>query len=621
MGRSTPPGGAFFHAFLSADSHETALVWRNGSLSFAELRRQADAVARYWQAQGLVPGDRVALLTGEADVFYACFVACLAFGYTAVIVDPAAPATEAARMLARAKPESLVADGAALAAVSDEHPEVLPKACIAAHRATECGNGLWHKIRAFGRGKAPAWPTFATLPHDGSERMPLPALSDALPAYVMFTSGTTSLPKAVVISRRALFQHLATLATVFDYGPDARMLHYLPLHHTDGLVHGPAAAITTGMTIVAAGTFSADAVQNLPQALRDNRITHFLAVPTMLALIRRLLSERRDLFATDAFRHLISTAGYLREKQWADFEEHFGLRVSNFYGMTETVSGSLYCGPSESTYRRGSLGKPVDANLRIVASDGSIDLPGSEGELHIGGQHLMDGYLDDPEATSSVLSDGWLATGDFFRVDEDGYFHFVGRKKNIIKRGGTTVYPEDIQKLVADLPGVREVEVVGRPDADFEETIVVCAVVEPGMTENKIAAACAAGLAPERRPDQIVILDSLPRGPSGKVRRDALLAQLDAPAAAIEMNGDGQRNLECRVIEVAADVFSMESDAIDATSTPDSLANWDSFAHLQLVLSLEKKFGIRMTPKDVMQLRSIGHAVDIVARHNDAKGG
>lgn len=621
MSRSTPPGEAFFHAFVSADPDRTALIWQNGSLTFADLRQQADAVARYWHAQGLGPGDRVALLTGEADVFYACFTACLAFGFAAVIIDPAAPAGEAARMLTRAKPKSLVADAGTLAALSASHPAAVPEICIASDPAPARGNGLWRKVRAFSRRPAPAWPSFAALACEGSEPMPLPTLSDTLPAYVMFTSGTTSRPKAVVISRRALFRHLTTLATVFDYGADARMLHYLPLHHTDGLVHGPAAAIATGMTIVAAGAFSADAVQNLPQALRDNRITHFLAVPTMLALIRRLLSERRDLFATDAFCHLISTAGYLREKQWADFEMHFGLRVSNFYGMTETVSGTLYCGPSDSTYRRGSLGKPVDAALRIVADDGSIDPRGSEGELQIRGEHLMAGYLDDPDATSSVLTDGWLATGDLFRIDDDGFYHFVGRRKNIIKRGGITVYPEDIQKLIADLPGVREVDVVGRPDADFEETIVVCAVVETGMNENKIAAACAAGLAPERRPDRIVLLDSLPRGPSGKVQRDALIAQLDAASAATEKTGGGQQTLECQVIAIAADVFSMESDAIDIASTPESLPNWDSFAHLQLVLSLEKRFGIRLKPKDVMQLRSIGHAVDIVARHIDAKGG
>ena len=611
------PVHAFSHAFRTADPQKTALIWANGTLSFADLRRKMDAVAAQLNTAGLAAGDRVALSTREPDAFLCCFAACLAHGLTAVIIDPAAPASETARMLDRAKPDALVADKSILEELKSDYPDAVPTAGIVVGDGSKGRNGFWTNPLSLRRDATADWPNYADLSRDAAAADWFPELAEDLPAYIMFTSGTTSQPKAVVISRRALFRHLATLARVFDYDEDARMLHYLALHHTDGLVHGPAASIVTGMTIVSPGGFSADALQALPDLLRRHGITHFQAVPTMLALIRRLLPERLDLFETDMFRHLISTAGYLNEGLWRDFQEHYSVRVSNFYGMTETVSGSLYCGPSDSIFRFNSLGKPVDASLRIVADDGTIDPPGAEGELQIAGDHVMSGYLDDADATSAVLKDGWLSTGDLFRIDEDGFYVFVGRKKNIIKRGGITVYPEDIQKLVADLPGVREAEVLGLPDAEFEEIIVVCAVVESDVSSEAISAACAAGLAPERRPDRIVLMESLPRGPSGKVQRDALVAALGNDADPSGSETGGQDDLESQIIEIAADVLRTDSADISTASTPDTLDNWDSYAHLELVMSLEKAFDISLSPKDVMQLRSIGHAVDIVTRHSD----
>ncbi|MCG8546281.1 MAG: AMP-binding protein, partial [Alphaproteobacteria bacterium] len=593
------PVHAFAHAFTSADPKKISLIWANRTLTFADLRRKMDAVAAHLAEEGLAAGDRVALVTREPDAFLCCFAACLAHGLTAVIIDPAAPASESARMLARATPDALVADTSALVQLESDHADVLPAVGLTVGDASKGRNGFWSSPLSLRRGAAARWPRYGDLDQETVPGQSFPDLAKDLPAYIMFTSGTTSQPKAVVISRRALFRHLATLAQVFDYDEDARMLHYLALHHTDGLVHGPAASIVTGMTVVSPGGFSADALQDLPNLLHRHRITHFQAVPTMLAIIRRLLPERQDLFQTGAFRHLISTAGYLNEGLWRDFQEHYDVRVSNFYGMTETVSGSLYCGPSNEIFRFNSLGKPVDATLRIVAEDGAILPPGTEGELQIAGDHVMTGYLDDADATSDVLKDGWLSTGDLFRVDEAGFYSFVGRKKNIIKRGGITVYPEDIQKLVADLPGVREAEVLGMPDPEFEEIIVVCAAIEADASADAISAACTAGLAPERRPDRIVLMDSLPRGPSGKVQRDALVAALADRADPAESATDGQGDLESQIIDIAADVLRTDSADINTASTPDTLDNWDSYAHLELVMSLEKAFGISLSPKDV----------------------
>ena len=429
----------------------------------------------------------------------------------------------------------------------------------------------------------------------------------------MFTSGTTSNPKGVVISRRALFDHVRTLAQVFGYGPGATLLHYLPLHHTDGLVHGPAAALLTGMRVVRAGAFSAQAAEGMPGLLHEHRITHFLAVPTILTIVHRIYRDRADLFHTEWFQHAISTAGYLPEEFWQVFQTTFGVRLSNFYGMTETVSGSLYCGPADATYRRGTLGKPVDCALRIVDEHGAACPPGQVGRLEIAGTHVMDGYLDNPEATAAVLRDGWLDTGDLFHVDGDGYYVFAGRRKTVIKRGGITIYPEDVRRAVESLEWVREVEVIGLPDPTFEQIVLVCAVLDPGKTAADVHAECSRRLAPERRPDRVLLMTDLPRGPSGKVQREALLAR----ATAVPTDPLSDDSVPGQVHAIAARIFQVDVATLSDDTGPADLPNWDSYAQIELAMALEKHFAIRLRPKDLMQLRSLGHAVGIVARRLD----
>ena len=310
---------------------------------------------------------------------------------------------------------------------------------------------------------------------------------------------------------------------------------------------------------------------------------------------------------------MVSTAGYLPEEFWQAFETTFDVLLSNFYGMTETVSGSLYCGPAAASYRRGTLGKPVDCTLRIVDEHGAPCPPGEVGRLEIAGTHLMDGYLSNPEATTAVLRDGWLDTGDLFRVDGDGFYVFAGRRKTVIKRGGITIYPEDVRRALETIAWVREVEVIGAPDPTFEQIVIVCAVLDPGKTAADVHAECARRLAPERRPDRVLQMTDLPRGPSGKVQREALLAR--ATQGPAETSDDG--SVPGRVRAIAARIFQVDLAALGDDTGPGDVPNWDSYAQIELAMALEKQFSVRLTPKDLMQLRSIGHAVAIVTRRLD----
>ena len=181
--------------------------------------------------------------------------------------------------------------------------------------------------------------------------------ADDVPACIICTSGTTSSSKATVLSRGALRAHVETLARIFGYGAGARFLNLLPTHHVDGLVHGVYASLMTGMTNVQPGLFSVGL--DIGELLRRSGATHFVSNPNMLAIIRRSFGDRPDLFRTGSFRMLASSAGVLDAKFWREFQDFFGVRLNNFYGLTETVSGSIYCGPADDTFRLGTLGKPL----------------------------------------------------------------------------------------------------------------------------------------------------------------------------------------------------------------------------------------------------------------------
>ena len=246
------------------------------------------------------------------------------------------------------------------------------------------------------------------------------------------------------------------------------------------------------------------------------------------------------------------------------------------------------------------------ARCASVDENGARTPPEEVGRLRDLGSHLLDGYLSDPQATAAVLRDGWLDTGDLFRVDSDGFYVFAGRHKTVIKRGGITVYPEDVRRPLEALAWVREVEVIGVPDPTFEQIVVVCAVLDAGRTAADVHAECARQLAPERRPDRVILMSSLPRGASGKVRREVLLEQAAQPQREIA----GDDSIAGQVQAIAAQIFQVDAATLSNDTTPDDVPNWDSYAQIELAMALEKRFDLRLTPKELMQLRSLGHAVE-----------
>ncbi|HEX3065193.1 MAG TPA: AMP-binding protein, partial [Dongiaceae bacterium] len=316
---------------------------------------------------------------------------------------------------------------------------------------------------------------------------------------------------------------------------------------------------------------------------------------------------------TPDLRMVVSTAGYLEEILWRNFEARAKVKVVNVYGLTETVAGGLFSGPDEATRRIGTLGRPVDCQARIMDLEGRDVGEGESGELWLQGANQMRGYLGDPEATNEVLREGWLHTGDLARRDSEGFFHFAGRLKNVLVSGGHTVQPEEITAALKSHPGVAEAATIGMAHAELEEVAVSAVVPAAGaaLDETTLVEHCREKLAAYKVPRRIVILKSLPYGPSGKVQVDALraiIATVHAP--------DGSDGEEDRVLEIARRTFKSQI-GLTPASVPETTPGWDSMAHLEFVLALEDAFGIHLSSHDIMNLTSLAAAIEIVeaARH------
>ena len=583
-----------------------AVVGR-GALTYGVLLDRSARLARLWADAGLRQGDRVVVASRDDREVALFFLALIRCGLTAVVIDPFLPAHAARRTIDAAGARGLVIDGA----LREEWQPGGERHVLEIRSAGGRGATLFHKLLR-GRPAEPAPPGAYPAVLDRTPPWELPGtLPGDLVAYVLFTSGTTARPRGVQITHASLAHHLGTLSRRFGYDRGSRILDVLPLHHTDGLIQGPVAAFWNGATVHRPLTFSIPHIGQLLDAIYAERITHFVAVPTILALLLAFGREYAGCMGIGDFRFVISAAAQLEPDLWSRFERTFGTRVVNLYGLTETVTGGLFCGPADADFRIGTIGRPVDCEARIVDDAGADAPDGAPGELLIRGGNVMKGYLDDPEATAAALGGGWLHTGDIATRDGDGFYRIVGRRKNIVITGGINVHPEEAVEALNTHPQVLESCAFGVPDPTWGEVLVAAVVLAGGAeaTAADLMAHCRGRLAPAAVPHRITVLSELPKGPAGKVVVDRVREQVAGAARATEKPGGDVRG---RLYAIAARSFNVPAQSLDRSSGPDSTPGWDSLAHFSFLLELEESFGIRLSHREIMALVNLDEAERII---------
>ena len=343
---------------------------------------------------------------------------------------------------------------------------------------------------------------------------------DTSEACIVFTSGTTGLPKGVVLSHRNVLFVVDAVCRYLAIQPEDRYALVLPLSHTYGK--------SNLLTAVAAGATSVivERFEDLPgffEQLHRGRCTLLSVVPFHLNVLARRGLPPGD--GLPALRAITTSGG---ELSWETARAVTRLlprtRLFAMYGLTEAATRVSYLDPELLMVKRGSVGRPLPGvQVEIHGEDGRRVVDGATGEIAVQGPNVMRRYLADDDLTRTSIVDGWLLTGDLGHLDQDGFLYIEGRTKEILKVAGERISPAEIEHTLASHPAIADAAVVGAPDALLGEVAWAYVVLRPGAPGiGDLSRHCAARLSPHKIPRRVVVVDHIPRTPTGKIRRRLL---------------------------------------------------------------------------------------------------
>ena len=344
------------------------------------------------------------------------------------------------------------------------------------------------------------------------------ALDPTDEAAILYTSGTTSRPKGVLVTHANYIYVGEVVSKLMRLGPDDRSLVPLPLFHANAQYYSFMPALTVGASAALTPRFSAS--RYIKQAIRHRcTVSSLFAAP-----IRMVLAQPEDPSDAGNRLRLVIFAQNVTESQLDEWHRRFGAPLLQIYGMTETM-GQPLANPLDYTRDNMTMGMPtLGYECRVVDEDGNDVPTGVPGDLLVSGRPgwtLMKAYFKNPEATTDTIQDGWLRTGDIAEVNEAGYFRFVDRAKDMIKRGGENVAAGEVEMVIKRHPSVADAAVIGVPDAMRDEAIKAFVILRDGATasENEIIEFCKASLSRFRVPESVEFRKNFPRTSVGKIQK------------------------------------------------------------------------------------------------------
>jgi len=460
-------------------------------LTYADLAGAAARMTALLADLGVAPGDRVAVMLPNVPAFPIAFYGALGAGAIVVPMNPLLKSREVAYYLGDSGATVLLAwhtaAGEAAKGAADTGAQVI--------EVTE------PDLAALLAGVAPVTPMTDQAGGDD--------------AVILYTSGTTGRPKGAELTHASLTRNAElTTTTLLRAGPADVVMGCLPLFHVFGLTCGLNATVVAGASLTLLPRF--DPGKALEIIGRD-RVTIFEGVPTMYAAM--LHHPARDEAEVSSLRTCISGGAAMPLEIMRGFEQVFGCMILEGYGLSETSPVASFNHPHKER-KPGTIGTPFEGvQMRVVDAEGGGLPPGEVGEIVIRGHNVMKGYWGKPEATAEAIPDGWFRTGDLATVDDDGYFTIVGRKKDLIIRGGYNVYPREIEEVLHEHPAVAEVAVVGIPHAELGEEIGAAVQLKPdaSATPAELRAFARERVAAYKYPRHVWLVRELPKGPTGKI--------------------------------------------------------------------------------------------------------
>ncbi len=488
----------------SAALHAAAVAVRLGPLemTYADLDDRSARLAALLRERGLEQGDRVGVMLPNVLEFPISYYGVLRGGGVVVPMNVLLKRREIAFYLEDSGAKLLLAwhgfgddarEGAADAGT--ELIEVEPEA-------------------------------FAELLGDREPLTELAETDEEDTAVILYTSGTTGKPKGAELTHFNLSRNaeIASQTTCKIEEGDV-VLGSLPLFHSFGQTVSMNASLRVGATLTLLPKFDPGEALKIMQ--REG-VTHFYGVPTMYGAL--LHHPDREQYAASALRICITGGASMPVEVLHGFEEAFGCELLEGYGLSETSPVACSTHPGRER-KPGSIGTPLrEVEMKLV-DENDVEVPqGEVGEIVIRGHNVMKGYWQRPEATEEAMRGGWFHTGDMAKVDEEGYFFIVDRKKDLIIRGGYNVYPREVEEVLYEHPKIREAAVLGIPHDEWGEEIGAAVVLHEGeeLAPEEISAYVKERIAAYKYPRVVWFMDDLPKGPTGKI----LKREIEAPATA-----------------------------------------------------------------------------------------
>ncbi len=480
------------------------LLFEGRSITYADMERQVDRAASMYAARGVQPGDRVGVMSQNHPSTVITWLALARLGAIMTPVNPDYGVEEARYVLAHAQVSGMLSSPAALATVNAAIADISPAPWRMLNEAGDAG-----------------LPVFADeLARAATEPPPEAGTPDSTCVFI-YTSGTTGFPKGVMHTQRNVVLAGEGFVERMYLQPTDRLLCILPMFHINALFYSLAGALAAGATLIIVPKFSASSFWKTAAECGATEVNTIAAVSTIL------MSRPRSEFVPGHRLQKIYGAPFTAEV-YRVFQQELGVpTLIEGYGMSEVpgVLNNPFLGP----HKIGAMGKPsrhpdhgmAFAEMRVV-DDAGRDVPdGTTGELAVRTPIVMQGYYRDPEQTTAAFREGWFLTGDLGYRDAEGYFWFVARKKDIIRKRGENISGAELDRVIGGHPGVLEAAAIPVPSELGEDEILVAVVARPGAspTAEEIAAWCRERLAPIKVPRYVAFVETLPKTPTHRVEK------------------------------------------------------------------------------------------------------
>ncbi len=523
------------HSLLEQTSRrypdKPAVWYRDQWMSYGEIETQASQVAQFLISQGLQRGERVTLLMENSFTFITSYFGILKAGGVVVGLNTEITSEDLEYLVHNSEARFLLINKERLR-LYEPVKERLPSL----HTVVVSDDASHFSPSADDKGEVPAslvsnatgiisfqsiLKEYSGAAHDGSTTPAAGRPIDIDLAEIVYTSGSTGVPKGVMLSHLNLTSNMQSIAEYLHLCPDDRIMVILPFTY----IYGKSLLLThflIGGSLVIDNRFVYP--NKILQTMEQTNVTGFAGVPSTFSILLNRSSLKNYTFPS--LRYVTQAGGHMAPALQKEVVEAFyPAMLYVMYGATEAAPRLSYLEPSMLLRKLGSIGTPVPNVDLFVADEEGKQVPvGQEGEIVARGSNIMQGYWKDPKGTSEVLKHGLYFTGDLGTQDEEGYLYVVGRKKNIIKVKGFRVSAKEIEERILEIEGVVETAVIGVPDEVLGEAVKAFIVAREGaqLTQQTVLASLKPHLSSYKLPKQIEFRGSLPKNKSGKIMKTAL---------------------------------------------------------------------------------------------------